>query len=144
MLLHLFFQTVIFLYLMDNDTSWMILFSSGTGLAIEVWKVKKAIKSVALHRPAGARLPSVRIVPADSYALSETKAHDQEAMRYLSMLMYPLVAGYAAYSLSHDTHKSWYSWLLGSVVGCVYTFGFIMMTPQVRLRARARVRVSVG
>ena len=41
-------------------------------------------------------------MPADSYALSETKAHDQEAMRYLSMLMYPLVAGYAAYSLSHD------------------------------------------
>jgi hypothetical protein len=26
-----FFQTVIFLYLMDNDTSWMILFSSGIG-----------------------------------------------------------------------------------------------------------------
>ena len=40
MLLNLFFQTVIFLYLMDNDTSWMILFSSGTGLAIEVWKAR--------------------------------------------------------------------------------------------------------
>merc|ERR1719163_1653692 len=51
-------------------------------------------------------------------------------MRYLSMLMYPLVVGYSVYSLAHDTHKSWYSWLLGSVVGCVYTFGFIMMTPQ--------------
>ena len=36
MLLNLFFQTVIFLYLLDNDTSWMILFSSGMGLAIEV------------------------------------------------------------------------------------------------------------
>ena len=34
------------------------------------------------------------------------------------------------YSLAHDTHKSWYSWLLGSIVGCVYMFGFIMMTPQ--------------
>jgi len=44
--------------------------------------------------------------------------------------MYPLVAGYSIYSLNHDTHKSWYSWLLGSVVGCVYMFGFIMMTPQ--------------
>ena len=130
MLLNLFFQTVIFLYLMDNDTSWMILFSSGMGLAIEVWKVKKAVKSASIEWPAGSRLPSLRIVPMDSYALSETKMHDQEAMRYLSMLMYPLVVGYAAYSLSQDTHKSWYSWLLGSVVGCVYTFGFIMMTPQ--------------
>ena len=32
MLLNLFFQTVIFLYLMDNDTSYMILVSSGVGL----------------------------------------------------------------------------------------------------------------
>ena len=39
MLINLFFQTVIFLYLMDNDTSWMILFSSGFGLVLEVWKL---------------------------------------------------------------------------------------------------------
>merc|ERR1719198_2240747 len=51
-------------------------------------------------------------------------------MRYLSYLMYPLVLGYSSYSLCYDSHKSWYSWVLGSVVGCVYTFGFIMMTPQ--------------
>ena len=65
MLLNLFFQTVIFLYLMDNDTSWMILFSSGMGLAIEVWKVKKAVKSASIEWPAGARLPSLRIVPME-------------------------------------------------------------------------------
>jgi hypothetical protein len=130
MLLNLFFQTVIFLYLLDNDTSWMILASSGVGLAIEVWKVKKAVKSAAIVWPDGALAPRLKIVPADSYTLSATKEHDEEAMRYLSMIMYPLVVGYSAYSLAHDTHKSWYSWLLGSIVGCVYTFGFIMMTPQ--------------
>ena len=95
MLLNLFFQTVIFLYLLDNDTSWMILFSSGMGLAIEVWKVKKAIKSASLVWPDGAALPSIKIVPMDSYTLSSTKVHDEEAMRYLSMLMYPLVVGRA-------------------------------------------------
>jgi hypothetical protein len=30
----------------------------------------------------------------------------------------------------YQTHKSWYSWVLNSLVGTVYTFGFIMMTPQ--------------
>ena len=34
--LNCFFQTVIFLYLVDNDTSYMILVSSGVGLVIEV------------------------------------------------------------------------------------------------------------
>uniref|UniRef100_A0A7S4JSW0 Uncharacterized protein n=1 Tax=Prymnesium polylepis TaxID=72548 RepID=A0A7S4JSW0_9EUKA len=130
MLMNLFFQTVIFLYLCDNDTSWMILMSNGVGLAIEVWKLRKAVKSVDVHVPPGARFPQLRITPTDSYALSDTKLHDEEAMRYLSLVMYPLVVGYSLYSLAMETHKSFYSWLLGSIVGCVYTFGFVMMTPQ--------------
>ena len=130
MLLNLFFQTVIFLYLADNDTSWMILFSSGMGLAIEVWKLRKAIKTIELRTHPGNRLPSIVITPTDSYTMSETRLYDEEAMRYLSTGMYPLVAGYAIYSLAYDVHKSWYSWLLGSTVNFVYSFGFVLMTPQ--------------
>merc|ERR1719399_2027827 len=70
MLINLFFQTVIFLYLIDNDTSWMILFSTGVGLAIEVWKLRKAIKSVSFETKPGSRFPSLVLVPADSYTLS--------------------------------------------------------------------------
>ena len=44
----------------------MILASSGVGLAIEVWKLRKAVKAVRLHTPAGARVPRLLIVPADS------------------------------------------------------------------------------
>ena len=36
-------QLIIFLYLLDNDTSWMILASSGVGLLIEFWKIGKAM-----------------------------------------------------------------------------------------------------
>ena len=35
------FQTIILLYLFDNDTSWMILISSLIGLLIEYWKLNK-------------------------------------------------------------------------------------------------------
>jgi hypothetical protein len=45
-------------------------------------------------------------------------------------VIYPLVIGYAAYSLIYETHQNWYSWILSSLVGFIYTFGFIMMTPQ--------------
>lgn len=48
-------QTIILLYLFDNDTSWLILFSSSIGLVIEVWKVKKAMDfqfiPVRIYRP---------------------------------------------------------------------------------------------
>ena len=41
--LNCFFQTIIFLYLLDNDTSWMVLMSNGVGLMIEYWKVTETI-----------------------------------------------------------------------------------------------------
>jgi hypothetical protein len=45
-----FFQAVIFLYLADHETSWMVLFSSGVGLLIDIWKIQKAfLGSVRQH-----------------------------------------------------------------------------------------------
>lgn len=62
---------------------------------------------------------------------TKTKQYDKEAMVYLSYALYPIVIGYAIYALKYETHKSWYSWILNSLVGAVYTFGFILMCPQV-------------
>ena len=62
---------------------------------------------------------------------SETKKHDADAVRYLSYVLYPLLAGYAVYALFYETHKSWYSFVLNTLVGAVYMFGFILMCPQV-------------
>jgi len=36
-------QFIVFLYLLDNETSWMILLSVGIGLLIEIWKLRKAV-----------------------------------------------------------------------------------------------------
>jgi len=117
-------QSVILLYLIDNDTSWVILFSSGIGLLIEIWKVKKAMDVVVTDK-----FPFIQLNYKDTYK-SATLKYDQLAMKYLSYVLYPLSLGFSVFSLLYSQHKSWYSWLLGSAVGCVYTFGFIMMTPQ--------------
>jgi len=117
-------QSIIFLYLVDNDTSWLILFSSGMGLVIEVWKVKKA-----MDVEIAPVFPFVKLKYKQSYK-SETLKYDQLAMRYLQFVLYPLCLGMSVYSLLYNQHKSWWSWILSSLVGCVYTFGFIMMTPQ--------------
>jgi Cleft lip and palate transmembrane protein 1 (CLPTM1) len=53
--------------------------------------------------------------------------YDEVATSHLMHLVVPLVVGYAAYSLLYRTHKSWYSWVLNSLVGFVYAFGFINM-----------------
>ena len=74
--------------------------------------------------------PLLKFKDKSSYADNPTKKYDKLAFKYLSFVLFPLVIGYSIYSLYYETHKSWYSWILASLVGCVYTFGFIMMTPQ--------------
>eukprot|EP00270_Netrium_digitus_P009946 TRINITY_DN3061_c0_g1_i4.p1 TRINITY_DN3061_c0_g1~~TRINITY_DN3061_c0_g1_i4.p1 ORF type:complete len:659 (-),score=205.23 TRINITY_DN3061_c0_g1_i4:323-2212(-) len=120
-------QVIVFFYLMDNDTSWLILISSGISCAIEFWKIGKAMK-IEVHQWNG--IPYLRFKDRDSYSKNKTKEYDEIASRYLSYALYPLVFGYAVYSLMYERHKSWYSWVLSTLTGCVYTFGFIMMCPQ--------------
>eukprot|EP00696_Hemimastix_kukwesjijk_P015269 gnl/Hemi2/3452_TR1199_c0_g1_i1.p1 gnl/Hemi2/3452_TR1199_c0_g1~~gnl/Hemi2/3452_TR1199_c0_g1_i1.p1 ORF type:complete len:634 (-),score=89.39 gnl/Hemi2/3452_TR1199_c0_g1_i1:91-1833(-) len=122
-----FAQTIIFLYLLDSETSYMILLSSGVGLLIDFWKISKAAK---IRMDTSRWWFPIRFDDHQTYTQTATKEYDALAMQYLSYVLYPLVVGYAIYSLMYETHKSWYSWIINSLVGCIYTFGFIMMTPQ--------------
>ncbi|KNC96940.1 uncharacterized protein SPPG_07763 [Spizellomyces punctatus DAOM BR117] len=125
--LNVFFQTVIFLYLLDNETSWMVVISSGVGLLIEAWKIQK---TVIVRRKD--TFPFVEFIDRvkPSKLVSKTQEYDELAFKYLSYALYPCLAGYAVYSLLYQEHKSWYSYVLGTLVGFVYAFGFITMTPQ--------------
>jgi hypothetical protein len=49
--------------------------------------------------------------------------YDKMAFKYLSYVLYPLLAGYTIYSLMYEEHKSWYSFVVGTLVGFVYMFG---------------------
>ncbi|TVT98231.1 hypothetical protein EJB05_56450 [Eragrostis curvula] len=120
-------QLIVFLYLLDNDTSWMILASSGIGVCIEFWKIGKAMH-IEIDR--SGTIPKLRFRDRESYAQNKTKEYDAIAMKYLTYVLFLLVIGFSIYSLKYEKHKSWYSWILSSLTSCVYMFGFIMMCPQ--------------
>lgn len=97
------------LYLLDNNekTSWMILFSQGTGLAIEAWKITKAVGKetlllcifflfptdliilldIAVVPSVGTFLPYTLLI-TDKHVLSEdekkTQEFDKIAFRYVT------------------------------------------------------------
>eukprot|EP00252_Welwitschia_mirabilis_P019611 TRINITY_DN4588_c0_g1_i2.p1 TRINITY_DN4588_c0_g1~~TRINITY_DN4588_c0_g1_i2.p1 ORF type:complete len:615 (+),score=94.38 TRINITY_DN4588_c0_g1_i2:204-2048(+) len=119
-------QLIIFLYLLDNETSWMIIASSGVGCCIEFWKIGKAMH-IEVDRSGW--IPRLKFRDHETYA-NKTKEYDDIAMKYLSYVLFFLVGCSAIYSLKYERHKSWYSWVLSSLTSCVYTFGFIMMCPQ--------------
>ncbi|KAI5247188.1 cleft lip and palate transmembrane 1 [Aureobasidium subglaciale] len=142
-LANVFMQSVIFLYLMDNNenTSWMILFGQGMGIAIEAWKVTKAVDVRVRAAPEGSLIP-YRVVFEDKHKLSDvekkTQEYDEIAFRYLYMVAVPLLLAYAGYSLVYDTHKSWYSFVIATLVGSVYAYGFLMMVPSLYINYRLK------
>ncbi|TAQ90678.1 hypothetical protein B7494_g989 [Chlorociboria aeruginascens] len=140
---NVFMQGVIFLYLLDNNenTSWMILFSQGMGILLEFWKITTVVNVRVRPTAPGSMLP-YRIVFEDKHILSETeektKEYDAVAFKYLYMISVPLLLAYAAYSLIYDTHKSWYSFTITTLVGSVYAYGFLMMVPSLYINYRLK------
>lgn len=123
-----FSQLVIFFYLLDENTSFLVLIPAGLAALIEIWKCKKILKlKVGLRG-----LSKYEEIPTKAIGTAEKKTEefDKEGMRYLSYLLYPLCIAGAVYSLIYQPHKSWYSWTLNSLVNGVYAFGFLFMLPQ--------------
>lgn len=136
-------QTVIFLYLVDQsqNTSWMILGSQGLGLGLGLWKMTTVVNVRLRPAPPGSLLP-YRISFEDKHKLSETeektKEYDEIAFKYMYMAGVPLLLAYAVYSLVYETHKSWYSYVITTLVGSVYAYGFLMMVPSLYINYRLK------
>lgn len=145
-LANVFMQLIIFLYLVDNadGTSWMILASQGFGIVLEAWKITKTV-DVRLRVPAPdskySFLPYI-VAFEDKHKLTEkekqTQEYDQIAFRYLYIIAVPLLLAYAVYSLIYETHKSWYSFVIETLVGSVYAYGFLMMVPSLYINYRLK------
>ncbi|PNF19201.1 Cleft lip and palate transmembrane protein 1 [Cryptotermes secundus] len=128
---NVFQSLIVMLYVFDNDTNAVVKISCVVGLCIEVWKIHK-VMDININREAliFGVIPRFSFSDKGSYIESSTKEYDTLAFRYLSWALYPLLGGYAVYSLLYQEHRGWYSFVLNMLYGFLLTFGFIMMTPQ--------------
>lgn len=124
-----FSQSVVFLYLLDEKTSLLVLVPSGLNTLLEMWKVKKVVNIVPQPTRWGFPLYSVEL-KRSSQGEQLTQKLDAQAMKYLMYLLYPLCVIGAIYSLIYEPHRGWYSWTVHSMVNGVYAFGFLFMLPQ--------------
>ncbi|XP_017555804.1 cleft lip and palate transmembrane protein 1-like protein isoform X1 [Pygocentrus nattereri] len=114
-----FSTVVIFLHLLEEQTSWLTLIPMGIATLIELWKVSRVF----------AVQPSFK--DDRVYEMERaTEEHDSKAMKFLSYLLYPLCISGVMYSFLYLKNKSWYFWIINSLVSGVYAFGFLSMVPQ--------------
>lgn len=124
-----FQSLIVLLYVLDNETNFMIKISVFIGLGIELWKIQKVV-NVNLsseHRILGI-IPRITFSDKGSYAESATKQYDNLAFKYLGWLCFPLLLSYGVYSVMYLEHKGWYSFVLNMLYGFLLTFGFIMVS----------------
>ncbi|GFG28363.1 hypothetical protein Cfor_01743 [Coptotermes formosanus] len=134
-----FSQAVVFLYLLDEETSLLVLVPTGIATVIEFWKAQKVIRIEVLLPNRECYYPRLRFVSkASTAAEQQTQQFDAESMKYLSYVLYPLCIGGAVYSLLYEQHKSWYSWSIHCLVNGVYAFGFLFMLPQLFVNYRLK------
>ncbi|KAK6327007.1 hypothetical protein J4Q44_G00026520 [Coregonus suidteri] len=123
--------------MLEERSSLLVLIPVGIGIIIEVWKVKKVSKIQLQWRT------SRSIVHVGKFDESERKTtqHDTQAMKCLSYLVYPLSISGSIFSLVYLRYKSYYSWLINSLVSGIYAFGFLSMAPQLFINFKLK---SVG
>jgi len=81
---------------------------------------------------------SAEIDQAQSSLQKTTNELDTYALEKLGSCLYPLIVGVSMYSLIYYNQKSWWSWAISSLANGVYTFGFVMMTPQLFINYRLK------
>ncbi|CAD7922798.1 unnamed protein product [Amoebophrya sp. A25] len=124
-LLNIVFEVILLLYLFDKESNFLILIFSSIAIAIDCWKVSRAMRLDAVWLFGVIPLPRLK---AKQHKQGED--WDWIAIKYLSILLAPVVVAYASYNLVYECHKGWYSYLLETAASCVYAGGFMLMTPQ--------------
>ena len=117
-------QVVIQLYFMDNQTSLLVMIPHLLSIPLTLWKISQAVRVEKSQS-----FPFFKLEHKASYANTTTKEFDRQAMTYMSYALYPGLAVYSVYSFMYNQHKSTYSYVLNTLVGTIYVFGFIEMTP---------------
>ncbi|XP_042346417.1 cleft lip and palate transmembrane protein 1-like protein [Plectropomus leopardus] len=122
---------LIFLHLLE-ETSLLVLLPVGLGACVEVWKVFTVFKIQFQWKSS-----KLHVNKLDEEE-RKTVEFDTQASRYLSYLVYPLCISGAIFSLAYLRQKSYYSWLINSLVTGVYAFGFLSMAPQLFINHKLR------
>lgn len=119
-------------YLIDNQTSKLILISSGADLIITFWKI---ITSTKFERRPDARFPYFQLKQNSS---AKTQQHDNYATKILYKVFVVLLIGVTIYQLVYKEIKSYYSFTLNTLVLFIYMFGFVNMFPQLYINYKLK------
>jgi len=124
-------NTVLLVYLYDQDSNFLVLILSFCQILVDCWKLTRVVTFSVERRYV--------VVPWFKFASkvpTTGEDYDKIAMTYLSYILIPCLLVYAVYSAIYECHKSWPSYVLHVSATMVYALGFALMTPQLFINYR--------
>ncbi|KAL3657573.1 hypothetical protein V7S43_017540 [Phytophthora oleae] len=138
-------QSVVLLYLIDQDSTLLVTGPQCISVVLLVWKVTKVwraqrryLKKQSVTSDDTAEDKTKVLDKHSAMLLEETERADSLATSHMLFVLAPLAAGYAVYSLLYVPHTGLYAWMLESLTTTVYAVGFVFMLPQLVINYRLK------
>lgn len=129
------FQSVIILYLIDNETSVIVIGLSILETLLSIWIV---IKMTKLEKRPDGKFPYYQFEKSKETIEDETEKYDREATSFLSKIFFPILGVYYVYSFVTTENIQYYPFILKNLVAFIHAVGFINMTPQVYINYKLK------
>lgn len=129
---------IMFLYVQEQRQTKFVMYFIIFRFSLNLWKLSKLTKLQRCHG-----LPYFQWVNRESTLagleeLSEIHGAERRCMKWLFLLLTPLLVIFCIYRLIHYRFRNWYSWLVLSLAICAQMGGFVIMTPQVFMNYRLK------
>lgn len=126
-------EVIVTLYLIEHDSTKLVIFFCLLDIAIVIWKLTRTFKFRITTQ-----FPFLTLTTSELYKKREQV--DSQAIWYMNYLLLPLSLAYFGWSLysKGGQIKSVYTFLLENAVAFIAIFGFIMMTPQLYINYKLK------
>jgi hypothetical protein len=127
-----------FLYVKEAKQTKFVMYFIGFRFLLQLWKLRKLTEFKR-----AATFPFVRWVNRAGTStgleeLEEIADDERRCMKYLGLVLFPLIIAFSAYRLVYQRFRSWYSWAVLTLNICAQAGGFVVMTPQVFMNHRLK------
>ena len=125
---------VTLLYLYDQPTIHIsVVILHGIETIIAIWKVVRTLlasKSAKDDAAAASDGKEGEKAKGEKSLDEKCAEYDATAMKNVGSVCAVFFSVYLAYTLKEMEHRSWWSWFITSAAHASYTWGFVLMTPQ--------------
>lgn len=129
---------IMFLYVKEQQKTKFVMYFIGARFLMQLWKLHKL---TTFRRQKS--FPFVEWVNRGGVAsgleeLEEIEDVEKGCMKWLMLILIPVMIAFSVYKLIYFRFRSWYSWAVLSLAVCAQTGGFVVMTPQVFMNYRLK------